>query len=78
MTHGLAFPLYAFSTVHALTAGTDTTESWLQAVMILTSVLVAVLTLVRITGLSGGQKRSAANAVTSSSWAPTSGPAIGR
>ena len=78
MTHGLAFPLYAFSTIHALTAGTDTTELWLQAVMILTSVLVAVLTVVRIAGLSGGQTRSAANAVTSSSWAPTSGPAMGR
>jgi len=82
MTHRLAFPLYGFSTIHALTAGTDTAGVWLQAVMIATSVLVTVLTVVRIAGLNGGGRqpvgRSAANAVTSSSWAPTSGPAIGR
>lgn len=56
MTHGLAFPLFAFSTIHAFTAGTDATDAWLQVTMIATAVAVAVLTVVRIVGLSGRGK----------------------
>lgn len=53
-THALSFPLFAFSTVHALTAGTDTTDAWLQVTMAVACIAVAVLTAVRIAGLAGG------------------------
>ncbi len=56
-THGLAFPLFAFSTIHGLTAGTDATETWLQVLMVVTSIAVAVLTVVRIVNLSSGGTR---------------------
>ena len=47
-THYLSFPLFALTTVHALTAGTDRTTVLLRAVMILTAVGVAALTVLRV------------------------------
>ncbi|MCU1501544.1 MAG: Flavodoxin reductase (ferredoxin-NADPH reductase) family 1 [Ilumatobacteraceae bacterium] len=52
VTHGLAFPVFAFSTVHGLLAGTDGTGAWLQATMIATSILVGALTLQRIVAVT--------------------------
>ena len=52
MTHGLSFPLFAFATLHGLTAGTDATEAWLQVSMAVACIAVAVLTLVRVVGLT--------------------------
>jgi methionine sulfoxide reductase heme-binding subunit len=57
MTHMLAFPLFACSTIHGLTAGTDATQTWLQAVMIAASVAVGVLTAVRLAGSGGRSDR---------------------
>ncbi|MFT3854778.1 MAG: ferric reductase-like transmembrane domain-containing protein [Ilumatobacteraceae bacterium] len=57
MTHALSFPLFVFSTVHTLTAGTDTTDAWLRVTMVVACIAVAVLTVVRIAGLAGGAGR---------------------
>ena len=54
MTHALSFPLFAFSTFHAFTAGTDTVAAWLQVTMAVVCAAVAVLTVVRIAGLADG------------------------
>ena len=48
MTHMLSFPLFAFSTVHGLTAGTDATGGALFWSMVSVSVLVFALTIARI------------------------------
>ena len=72
MTHGLSFPLFAFSTVHALTAGTDSTDTWLQVVIVATCLAVVVLTVVRVAGLAhgGGAPRRALPVRSSSAVVP--------
>ena len=47
-THYLSFPLFALTTVHALTAGTDRATSLLRAVMIVTAAGVTGLTFLRV------------------------------
>ncbi len=49
-THFLSFPLFALTTVHALSAGTDSGTFLLRWGLIATSVAVTVLTFVRIQG----------------------------
>jgi DMSO/TMAO reductase YedYZ heme-binding membrane subunit len=46
--HMVSFPLYGFSTVHGLFAGADATGRLLFAVMVLTTIAIAVLTALRI------------------------------
>lgn len=48
MTHYLSFPLFAFTTVHALAAGTDADTFALRWSLIAVSVAVTVLTWVRV------------------------------
>ena len=52
LTHCLAFPVFAFSTAHGLLAGTDSSGAWLEPTMIVTSAVVAVLTLQRVVALT--------------------------
>ena len=47
-THFLSFPLFALSTVHALTAGTDTGSAPLRAVILTAVLAVTMLTFIRI------------------------------
>lgn len=47
-THFLSFPLFALTTVHALSAGTDSSTFVLRWGVIATAVAVAVLTFIRI------------------------------
>lgn len=48
MTHFLSFPLFLFTTVHALTAGTDRSTSLLRWSVIVVSAAITVLTFVRV------------------------------
>ena len=47
-THSLSFPLFAFATVHGLTAGTDATGTLLWGSMIAVSIAVLALTAARL------------------------------
>ena len=47
-THFLSFPLFALTTVHALSAGTDSSTFLLRWGVIATAVAVTVLTFIRI------------------------------
>lgn len=47
LTHGLAFPTFAFSTVHLLTAGTDSGNPVLRVAMWASTIAVGLLTLLR-------------------------------
>ncbi len=57
-THALAFPVFAFSTLHGLLAGTDGGDPWLQVAMIVTSILVVLLTVQRVIALIRSSGRS--------------------
>src|SRR5262245_18342118 len=48
MTHVLAFPLFAFSTIHIVTAGTDSANVLLRWALILTALAVVGLTAYRL------------------------------
>jgi predicted ferric reductase len=48
-THLLSFPLFGFSTVHALTAGTDSRTVLLQALVVVSAMAVGALAAVRLT-----------------------------
>ena len=48
MTHFLSFPLFLFTTVHALTAGTDSSTLLLRSGVIIVSGAVTCLTFVRV------------------------------
>jgi hypothetical protein len=48
LTHVLAFPLFAFSTVHVVTAGTDSANVLLRATLILANLAVVGLTAWRL------------------------------
>ncbi len=54
MTHYLSFPLFASTTVHALTAGTDRSTSLLRWSIIAVTVAVTVLTWVRVRAMDKG------------------------
>ena len=47
-THYLSFPLFALTTVHALSAGTDRRTLLLRAVVVIVAVAVTALTFVRV------------------------------
>ena len=68
MTHFLSFPLFLFTTVHALTAGTDRSTSLLRWSVIAVSAAITVLTFVRVRQV---ERRDAATA-------PTAGSAIAK
>jgi predicted ferric reductase len=46
-THALSFPLFAFSTIHALAAGTDAANAPMRATVLIGTALVGLLTVVR-------------------------------
>jgi predicted ferric reductase len=48
MTHYLSFPLFLFTTVHALTAGTDRSTAALRWSVIVVSAVITALTYVRV------------------------------
>jgi DMSO/TMAO reductase YedYZ heme-binding membrane subunit len=48
MTHFLSFPLFLFTTVHALTAGTDRSTWLLRWSVIAVSAAITLLTFVRV------------------------------
>lgn len=48
MTHFLSFPLFLFTTVHALTAGTDRSTLLLRSSVIIVSAAITSLTFVRV------------------------------
>lgn len=52
--HFLSFPLFVASTVHGVTAGSDSGEPMVIIVAALVTVAVAVLTAVRLTGAGAG------------------------
>lgn len=54
MTHYLSFPLFGFTTVHALAAGTDADTFLLRWSLIAVSVAVTVLTWVRVRSIDKG------------------------
>jgi predicted ferric reductase len=53
-THFLSFPLFALTTIHALSAGTDASNVVWRATVIAAVVAVTVLTFIRIQGSSKG------------------------
>jgi DMSO/TMAO reductase YedYZ heme-binding membrane subunit len=52
MTHLLSFPLFAFSTVHALSAGTDRSNPLMMGAVVAVTAAVIGLTTWRVLGLS--------------------------
>ena len=53
ITHGLAFPTFAFSTIHGITAGTDAENPWFRFTAWAVSAVVIALTVVRLNQLDG-------------------------
>ncbi len=47
-THALAFPLFAFSTVHGVRAGSDSSNPVFQAIMFIAIAAIVVLTVLRM------------------------------
>jgi hypothetical protein len=58
MIHALAFPTFLFSTIHGITAGSDAANPVVRTVMWSACAAVIVLTVLRVTQLRGGNRRS--------------------
>lgn len=56
MLHGLAFPLFLLSMLHGIGAGSDSANSWVQAMYVFTASTVFGLTLLRVWTWSGHRK----------------------
>jgi DMSO/TMAO reductase YedYZ heme-binding membrane subunit len=53
-THFLSFPLFALTTIHALSAGTDAGNVVWRAIVVIVVIAVTALTFIRIQGTSKG------------------------